>query len=393
MAMAAMDTIAAVRIAPDFLVALCKDVNAILLSDPIRRTLLVEGHLLASLPAAVPCRGNRLDVAGLPGAKRNDRSPVVYLHADTAKAFDGPNVLPPDTCLVYVGSALAQGGGAKRIFSDHLKANVRKRNWSWHYQAFHGSFKEAPADWSPSTPAPDGRDYSILARIPAQFADHRGIGVYVETIAAVAFGALVGHDGYMEARANAGLDPQQAVPWLGTNRLVPIASVGSSREGGHRGGTIHSRRIRSAQLENVLSEDSYEVLDETPADARHQAGEAARQPRPSTAGVPAPRYGPVCYNIGFATGAWNQDPRPPTVRAGKPQDRVEVGKLALRLMPVEGKRSYELVVSFVAPSGTEHHIATIDRLSEPGVGSLLTAAAYRQLKDHAAKWRNEMDEE
>ncbi|KAJ3143315.1 hypothetical protein HDU90_000073 [Geranomyces variabilis] len=95
---------------------------------------------------------------------------------------------------------------------------------------------------------------------------------------------------------------------------------------------------------------------------------------------------------GFATGAWNQDPRLPTVHAGKPKDRVEVGKLALRLMP-EGKRSYKLVVSFVAPSGTEHHIATIDRLSEPSVGSLLTAAAYGQLKDHAAKWRNEMDEE
>ncbi|KAJ3167971.1 hypothetical protein HDU88_001918 [Geranomyces variabilis] len=118
MAMAVMDTIAAVRIAPDFLVALCQDVNAILLSDPIRRTLLVEGHLLASLPAAfvarvvkiclsdgVLCameqayRGNRLDVAGLPVAERSDKSPVMYLHADTAKAFDGPNVLPPDAML------------------------------------------------------------------------------------------------------------------------------------------------------------------------------------------------------------------------------------------------------------------------------------------------------
>ncbi|KAJ3167970.1 hypothetical protein HDU88_001917 [Geranomyces variabilis] len=429
MARAIMDAAAASGPSPGFLRGLCGDLAAILQADPLRKTLLLDGHFLAFLPAVLAARlvakccsaealramerayyTAVLDVSGLPTVSRRDDKPAIYLHAGRPRSFDGPNPLPYNTDLVYVGSGQGPRGIFARVFMNHLKASVRRNGPCMHYTsfygaangapagwapsgpapdqsdffvvarvpielakryefgvyvetvaaAFHGSFKEAPADWSPSTPAPDGRDYSILARIPAQFAGHRGIGLYVETAAAVAFGALLGHDGYVEARANAGLDPHQAVPWLGTNRLVPIASLDSSREGGHRLPLMYVTKT-GGRPDNPAHQ--------LQAFLRHAMGQCA---------------------IGVATGAWNAHPSLPVSHAREPKVRVELGKMVLRLRAAAGKRQYELQVSFRRASGSEVHLATLDRLSEPAPGSVLTRAAYRQLQTHAAKWRQEM---
>ncbi|KAI8588506.1 hypothetical protein BDZ88DRAFT_421251 [Geranomyces variabilis] len=139
MAQAAMDAAAACGPSPGFLRGLCGDVCAILQADPLRKTLLLEGHFLAFLPATLAARivakccsekalramemayyTATLDVSNLPQVKRVDTSPVVYLHSARARSIDGPNALPTSTNLVYVGSALGHQGAVKRVFSNHL---------------------------------------------------------------------------------------------------------------------------------------------------------------------------------------------------------------------------------------------------------------------------------
>ncbi|KAJ3143316.1 hypothetical protein HDU90_000074 [Geranomyces variabilis] len=344
MAQAAMDAAAACGPSPGFLRGLCGDVCAILQADPLRKTLLLEGHFLAFLPATLAARivakccsekalramemayyTATLDVSNLPQVKRVDTSPVVYLHSARARSIDGPNALPTSTNLVYVGSALGHQGAVKRVFSNHLRKSWRRNNPSTHYKSFYGSTNEGTVACNPAGPQPHETEFYVVARMPKDLAVHRAIGVYVETVAAVAFGALTHHDGYCQARENAGLDVHPFVPWTGTNSVVPIAGFGSSQLSGHRGGTTHSRRLRSAQLEMVLSEDGYELP------LMHVTKTGRRPDNPAHQLQAFLRHAMGQCAIGIATGAWNANPSLPSVHAREPKDRVEIGKLVLRM--------------------------------------------------------------
>ncbi|KAJ3156966.1 hypothetical protein HDU89_002374 [Geranomyces variabilis] len=366
MARTMMDAAAASGPSPGFLRGLCGDVSAILQSNPLRKTLLLDGHFQAFLPPTLAARlvaqccsakelramemayyTATLDVSDLPIVTRSDQKPAVYLHAGRPRSFDGPNQLPSNTDLVYVGSGQGPRGIFARVFLNHLKASVRRNGPSTHYTSFYGSANGAPAGWAPRGPAPDQTDYFVVARIPRELAKHYGFVMFIETVAAVAFGALHGHDGYIEARANAGLADHSCVPWTGTNGVVPLAGFGSSREGGHRGGTTHSRRIRSAQLGKVLSAQGYE---------------AARQPRPPAAGIPASCYGQCA--IGVATGTWNANPSLPSIHAPQPKVRVEIGKMVLRMRAAARERQLR-VASVVPPPkgqrGSPRHAGPLKR--------------------------------